>query len=168
MPAVEIFGLDARKFNRSDLIHCMPAVELFGLEAIAFIHSDLVHSVGAGPGEITWRAEPGSHDFTISNFTIDETWRLLSLASIVDTGATYALIGAAVQATWGGHNLILRKPDEGHGWARWNSRTVYEPADHLELVSVGLNSSREIQYQGTSGAGWQIINLCVRGWIIPS
>jgi hypothetical protein len=112
------------------------------------------------------RGDPSDFDFDVADFTFDSTWRTLDLSGIVPADAVAVDISCAFRTTVAGYTFYFRKPGNSnyHNGLRQQTQVGNMPIEMNGIVSC--NSSREIEYFGSSAATYDLANFVVKGWII--
>lgn len=114
---------------------------------------------------LVYRGDPDSEDWTVGDFTTDETWRDLNLSAIVPAGALAALIRVQLNDNATDSKLLLRKKGNQYSQNASGVRTqaigVWADAD----LVVFCDTNRVIQYYGDNVA-FVGINVVIKGWFI--
>jgi len=110
------------------------------------------------------RGDPTAFDFSGSDFTTDETWRDLSLSTIIPVGTRAVLLSVQIRNDTLPAELLFRK--------KGNVNTVAISAISAQVANiyfyqdiwVPVSSERKIQYWATNTA-FDGIYVSVRGWL---
>ena len=111
------------------------------------------------------RGDPAAYDFTLNDFTTDETWRELDLSGIVPAGAS--LVHLKVRILDGAADSLFRLRRKG------NSNTISALVLITQVVDISMfgegfikpDKNNVIEYYGTDLA-FTNIDILVKGWFI--
>ena len=125
----------------------------------------LEYEAQAGGGaSYTDRGDPAAHDFTLTDFTTDNTWRDLNLSSIISTGVK--LVHLLLELQDNSVNSLMQFRQKGR------SNTVNSVVINTQISTVYVrgyfwllcDADGIIQYKGNP-ISMTYINVSVRGWI---
>ena len=126
-----------------------------------------INSTGGGGGmDYVDRGDPAAWDFTIVDFTTDNTWRTLDLSGIVPVGAVAVHMMIYIRDNAANSELLFRKNGNTnlHNAGRINTQVAN--IDIRQDIIVACDANRVIEYKGAP-AGFTFIYVIVRGWWIP-
>ena len=111
------------------------------------------------------RGDPSELDFTLANFTLDDTWRELDLSSIIPIGTIAVFISLVVQNTDLGKLFSLRKA--GNNFAYNIGGIIIHVANTPIKAELSIDCSvdRKIEYYG-SAVGWGQIDIIVKRFVV--
>jgi len=130
-----------------------------------YLKDDGSWSTPAGGMTYVNRGDPSDWDFTVSNFTRDDTWRDLDLSSIVPAGAVAVTLSCVIKANATGKYVIFRKKGNTNLVNVLREETLVANLDHYFMGIVFCDTNRIIQYRVISTAVGTL-NVCVGGWFI--
>lgn len=113
------------------------------------------------------RGDPAANDFTIANFTRDETWRDLDLSAIVPTGAKAVALQVKIQHDLANESFGLRKNGNSNEYNTSWVRTQVAGQTIYAMLPVACDTDRVIEYFATAPTGaddFTAINVTVMGW----
>jgi len=114
-------------------------------------------------GGIINRGPYSASDFTMGDFTKDENWHTLSLASIIPEGVKFVYLTLSYKS-YGVYNwAFFCKPSTGTNYNCAHAATIVAGEVHFHEFFVGVDSNREVEYN-VANASWTLFNLSVRAW----
>jgi len=111
------------------------------------------------------RGDPSVFDFTLTDFTTDDTWRDLDLSSIIPANTKAVIVHICISAPNPNYCMQFRKKGNVNeiniGATRQPVKDIQTPEDLI----LAVDENRFIQYKG-SPLAFDIINFVVKGWFI--
>ena len=124
-------------------------------------------AIAAVKGRFVGRT-PASADFTMTSFTADGTWRTLSLAAIVPTGAFAVVLRLAISNTGAvNKGFFIRK--NNNGGAGLSEIFFIQQVLSVTIGGPGISgcdTSQVIEYWLDTSVTWSAVTLTVTGWFI--
>lgn len=109
------------------------------------------------------RGDPEAYDFTVGNFTGDNTWRDLDLSAIVPKGAISVRLYVSITGTGNNQAIYFRKKGNT-GNINLNAVFIGVLAGlDIHTVDVFCNTDSVIQYNATTSLS--VINVAVVAWV---
>lgn len=120
--------------------------------------------IGKAKGFVN-RGDPQNYDFSITNFTCDETWRDLDFSAIVPSNAKAVLIRGLITSNTIGAIIRLRKKGQTYDRNRcdWIIQIAGIAAPGLGIIPI--DPTGKLQYFATNTT-FTDIYLIVLGWWI--
>lgn len=109
------------------------------------------------------RGDPASFDFTVANFTTDNTWRELNLSAIIPTTARAVLLELNPATSASGKEFIFRSYGNTNTINHTGVVTKITPGIQHKTCIVAVDANRKIEYKAVV-ATWNTLDLVVRGW----
>jgi len=111
------------------------------------------------------RGDPTAYDFSVANFTTDNTWRDLDLSTIIGIGEKLVILRGVISCSDALSNIAFKKKGliNEHNRSRRYVPNINEPLDYDILVPC--NSEGMVQYKGQNDT-WTILNYIVLGWFV--
>lgn len=118
------------------------------------------------PGtEFVDRGDPGAYDWTVGDFTTDNTWRDLDCSAIVPENAIAILFNCQMRTTATNKTSSFRKNGNASGYNIAAAATGSAQHYHSWSPLVWCDVNRVIEYRIPNFV-WQNFNLVVCGWIL--
>jgi len=109
------------------------------------------------------RGDPATQDFTIANFTCDNTWRELDISAFVPEIARAVLFHLKFEASQKDEEILFRKQGNTNILNITGCITKQTDKHQYKTIIVATGTSRKIEYKATSG-NITVLSLTVRGW----
>ena len=109
------------------------------------------------------RGDTANLDFTVTDFTTDDTWNDLDVSSIVPAGAVAIVFNVLIADGVASSQFAFRK--NGNINER-NRGRVYTQVPNVNIVSdliIACDANRVVEYKG-SNLTFTVINVIIRGW----
>ncbi len=155
----------ARAEVPNDLAAAVVAIETEVGVAPSGTYANLVTRLANMPKD---RGDPSAYDFTLANFTTDNTWKNLDLSGIVSAGARWVIIYVEIQDNAVGSILAFKKNLNNNAFAISCLTTQAVDVAIQATLWIPVGTARYIDYKGTYSGGAAVftaINLTVLGWI---
>ena len=109
------------------------------------------------------RGDPATQDFTLVDFTCDNTWRELDLSACIPTIARAVLFHLKFEASQKDEEILFRKQGNINILNVTGGITKQTDKHQYKTIIVSPGSARKIEYKATS-ANITVLSLTVRGW----
>ena len=109
------------------------------------------------------RGDPAAYDFTLTDFTTDETWRDLDLSGIVPSGAAAVHLRVEVADNTKESTIKFRKKGNTNDINTGEIETRDSKTPNDQNLVVANDTNRVIQYWA-SNTSWTAIDFVVCGW----
>lgn len=133
-------------------VRCIPGYNQFISEALRGEFSMYVD-----------RGDPSTQDFTLANFTCDNTWRELDLSAFIPTIARAILCHLKFEASVKDEEILFRKQGNTNALNVTGCITKQTDKHQYKTVIVSPGDTRKIEYKATS-VNITVLSLTVRGW----
>ena len=110
------------------------------------------------------RGDPAAYDFTEAGLTMNNTWQNLDLSAIVvDTDASWVLLGVLLNDPNVGDNIMFRKDGNANAISMAGVIAQVANQDVFAQVLIPCSTSQVIEYR--ANAALASCDIVVMGWI---
>lgn len=129
---------------------------------IDLVAERVIATIGIPPTYID-RGDPAAIDYTVGDFTRDDTWRELDLSAIVPEGATAVALTLVFNYGATNRHAYFRKNGNANDIIFTGLTNPVATLDYIGDLVCAVSSDRKIDYKISTGIG-MVVNLSVKGW----
>lgn len=109
------------------------------------------------------RGDPAVTDFTVADFTCDNTWHELDISAFVPATAKLTLFHLKFEASQKDEEILFRKHGNNNIINITGCKTKQTDKHQYKTILIATSATRKIEYKSTN-ANITVIDLTVRGW----
>ena len=110
------------------------------------------------------RGDPASADVTQASLTLDAAWHDLDLSAVAPSGTIAVALKVTIVCNTANKSFQMRKKGNTNAINISEIDSQVVNGTHSGDFIVPVDSSRFIQYNGSSAVTWSTISITVKGW----